>query len=662
MIPEIGLYCLILAFCLSIVQGILPMAGSYIRATRWLQLAVPLSLLSCLLLCASFATLVYCFVADDFSLQYVANNSNTQLPVPYKISATWGAHEGSLLLWLLVLSLWSAVFSLRSSLLPVLIRARILSILGLLAAGFSAFTLFTSNPFTRNLPFVPDEGSDLNPLLQDFGLIVHPPMLYCGYVGFAVPFAFAIAALLEKDAATRTSVSHAWTRWVRPWANTAWAFLTIGIALGSWWAYYELGWGGWWFWDPVENASFLPWLVSVALIHSLAVTEKRGLFRNWTIVLAITAFSLSLLGTFLVRSGVLTSVHAFATDPRRGVFILVFLIAVVGSSLTLFAMRASKVRAGGSFKLVSRETFLLLNNVLMTTAAATVLLGTLYPLIVDALNLGKLSVGPPYFNAVFVPIMVPVLLFMVVGTFARWKSDGIAELCKKLGATALISVALGCTLPILAGHWSAAVALGMSLALWIVLSSAQHIYRQLRDTARWRSTPWSFWGMHIAHIGVAVSTLGVVMVTNYETEKDVRMTVGDTVSVGGYTLRLTGIRQTQGPNYRADVGDVELIQDGKVLRHLHPEKRAYFSTTMPMTEAAIDTGLARDVYVSLGEQLEGGANSAWAVRVYYKPFVSWIWGGALLMALGGTLAALDRRYRKKKAATASDALVSGATA
>ena len=656
MIPELGNFALALSAALALLLSIYPLLGAYKQDARMMAVSRPLTygLFATTLL--AFGCLVYAFIINDFSVVYVATNSNSQLPVYFRMAAVWGAHEGSLLLWVVLLSVWTTAVALFSRSMPLDAVARVLSVLGMINVGFLLFIILTSNPFLRTLPMFPIDGRDLNPLLQDVGLIFHPPLLYMGYVGFSVAFAFAISSLMIGRLDT------AWARWSRPWTTSAWFFLTLGIALGSFWAYYELGWGGWWFWDPVENASFLPWLVSVALIHSLAVTEKRGLFRNWTIVLAITAFSLSLLGTFLVRSGVLTSVHAFATDPRRGVFILVFLIAVVGSSLTLFAMRASKVRAGGSFKLVSRETFLLLNNVLMTTAAATVLLGTLYPLIVDALNLGKLSVGPPYFNAVFVPIMVPVLLFMVVGTFARWKSDGIAELCKKLGATALISVALGCTLPILAGHWSAAVALGMSLALWIVLSSAQHIYRQLRDTARWRSTPWSFWGMHIAHIGVAVSTLGVVMVTNYETEKDVRMTVGDTVSVGGYTLRLTGIRQTQGPNYRADVGDVELIQDGKVLRHLHPEKRAYFSTTMPMTEAAIDTGLARDVYVSLGEQLEGGANSAWAVRVYYKPFVSWIWGGALLMALGGTLAALDRRYRKKKAATASDALVSGATA
>jgi cytochrome c-type biogenesis protein CcmF len=471
--------------------------------------------------------------------------------------------------------------------------------------------------------------------------VFHPPMLYMGYVGMSVPFAFSIAALLNGR------LDAAWARWSRPWATAAWICLTIGIAMGSKWAYYVLGWGGWWFWDPVENASFLPWLIGTALIHSLAVTEKRGLFRNWTIMLAIIGFSMSLLGTFLVRSGVLTSVHAFATDPKRGVFILMFLAVVVGGSLALFAMRASKVRSGGTFALVSRETFLLLNNVLLATATAAVLLGTLYPLIVDALNLGKLSVGPPYFNTVFVPIMVPVLFFMVVGSYSRWKNDSVAGLIKKLRPVAIISVLLGCTAPLLAGEWSALVALGLTLVFWIVLGSVVQIYRQLKDTVNWKSTPISFWGMHVAHIGIAVFVVGVTMVKGYETEKDVRMGVGDIVAVGGYTFRLTGIHTEPGPNYKADVGDVELIRNGQVLKTMHPEKRTYFSSTMPMTEAAIDSTIVRDVYVSLGERLEDSASPAWAMRVYYKPFVSWIWVGCLLMALGGGMAALDRRYRKK---------------
>ena len=655
MIPELGHFSLILSLFVALVLGVLGSAGGQTGRREWVALVRPATQALWLLTAFGYGCLTYAFYSNDFSVVYVVQHSNSQLPAIYRIAGVWGGHEGSLLLWHFMLTTWMLAVSLFSRQLPDTMVARVLGVLSLVAVGFLVFMLFTSNPFLR-LADVPADGRDLNPLLQDPGLVFHPPMLYMGYVGLAIPFAFAIAALLNGR------LDAAWARWSRPWATTAWIFLTLGIALGSWWAYYELGWGGWWFWDPVENASFLPWLVSSALIHSLAVTEKRGLFRNWTIVLAITAFSLSLLGTFLVRSGVLTSVHAFATDPRRGVFILVFLSVVVGGSLTLFAMRAAKVRSTGSFGLVSRETFLLLNNVLLATAAASVLLGTLYPLIVDSLNLGKLSVGPPYFNAVFVPIMVPVLLFMVVGSFARWKSDGVIDLARKLGASALVSVALGCSLPLLAGSWSALAALGLSLALWIVLSSLQQIYRQLRGTANWRATPWSFWGMHLAHIGIAVSVVGITMVKSYETEKDVRMGLDDTVAVGGYTFRLTGIREADGPNYRADIGDVQLSRNGQTLRMLHPEKRTYFSSAMPMTEAAIDTGLTRDVYVSLGEQLEAGEHPAWAVRVYHKPFVSWIWGGGLLMALGGGLAALDRRYRNKRAHSTKGATVGGAVA
>ncbi len=655
MIPEIGHFSLILALFVALALGVLSVAGGQQGRGDWMALARPGAQALWLLTAVSFGCLTYAFYTNDFSVSYVAQHSNSKLPGMYRIAGVWGGHEGSLLLWLMMLSSWMLAVSIFSRQLPDAMVSRVLGILGLVAVGFLLFMLITSNPFLR-LSDIPADGHDLNPLLQDPGLVFHPPMLYMGYVGFAVPFAFAIAALLNGR------LDAAWARWSRPWATAAWIFLTLGIALGSWWAYYELGWGGWWFWDPVENASFLPWLVGTALIHSLAVTEKRGLFRNWTIVLAITAFSMSLLGTFLVRSGVLTSVHAFATDPKRGVFILLFLSVVVGGSLTLFAMRASKVRSGGAFALVSRETFLLINNVLLATAAATVLLGTLYPLIVDALNLGKLSVGPPYFDAVFAPIMVLVLLFMVIGSWARWKNDSVATLAKKLRPVAILSVLLGCTAPLLAGAWSALVALGLTLVFWIVLASLLQIYRQFKDTANWKSTPVSFWGMHVAHIGIAVCVVGITMVKGYETEKDVRMAIGDTVSVGGYSFRLTGIRAEPGPNYKADVGDVELSRDGRVLRTMHPEKRIYFSSTMPMTEAAIDTSLTRDVYVSLGERLEDGANPAWAMRVYYKPFVSWIWGGCLLMALGGAISALDRRYRKKVTTSAGALAAKGAIA
>jgi cytochrome c-type biogenesis protein CcmF len=640
MIPELGHFALILSVFVAAPLGVLGIWGDASQRPSWLGFARPAAQALWVLTALSFACLMYAFYSNDFSVAYVAQHSNSKLPDIYRIAGVWGGHEGSLLLWHFMLTSWMVAVSLFSRQLPDEMVSRVLGVLGLVAVGFLLFMLITSSPFVR-LSDIPQDGRDLNPLLQDPGLVFHPPLLYMGYVGMAVPFAFSIAALLNGR------LDAAWARWSRPWGTVAWIFLTMGIALGSWWAYYELGWGGWWFWDPVENASFLPWLVSTALIHSLAVTEKRGLFRSWTMILAITAFSLSLLGTFLVRSGVLTSVHAFASDPKRGIFILLFLAAVVGSSLTLFAARAGKVTSIGSFEPVSRETFLLINNLLLGTAAAAVLLGTLYPLIVDALNLGKLSVGPPYFNAVFVPLMAPVMLLMVLGTYARWKGDSLGNIARKLGPIAALALAGGLVAPFIAGHWSALIAMGLTLAFWIILSSLWDVVRQIRSTPQWRSTPWSFWGMHIAHIGIAVTAIGITMVKGYETERDVRMAMGDTVAVGGYTFKLRDIQKIQGPNYTADRGEVELSKDGVVLRTLQPEKRAYASSSMPMTEAAIDTGLTRDVYVSLGEQLQGEP-AAWAVRVYHKPFVTWIWSGCLLMALGGLLAAADKRYRRRK--------------
>ena len=635
MIPELGHYALILALLVSLVQGILPLVGSHRSNVAWIALARPSTLALWLLVAFAFGCLTYAFIVNDFSVLYVAQQSNTQLPLQYRIAAVWGGHEGSLLLWLLMLASWAVAVAAFYRQLPDTMVARVLGVLGLIGSGFLLFILTTSNPFERLLPAAED-GRSLNPLLQDPGLIFHPPMLYMGYVGFSVAFAFAISALLSGR------LDAAWARWSRPWTTAAWVFLTLGIALGSWWAYYELGWGGWWFWDPVENASFIPWLVGTALIHSLAVTEKRGCFKNWTVLLAIGAFSLSLLGTFLVRSGVLTSVHAFATDPRRGIFILGFLAVVVGGSLTLFAWRAPKTALGGAFSLISRETLLLLNNVILVVAAGSVLLGTLYPLIIDALGLGKLSVGAPYFNSVFAPIMVPLLLLMAFGPITRWKQSQPGEVLKRLRPALVVALLAGAALPWLMGSWSPLVAMSLSIAVWIVAAAVLQIRERLKTGGGWAAVPRAYWGMHLAHLGIAVFVVGVTLVKGYEAEKDVRMSPGETVSVGGYTFRLIGVRKTPGPNYSAMMGDVELSKAGTVLKTLHPEKRNYSTSAMPMTEAAIDAGLLRDVYVSLGEPLEGGA---WSVRVYYKPFVDWIWGGCLLMALGGLLAASDRRYR-----------------
>jgi cytochrome c-type biogenesis protein CcmF len=645
MIPELGHFALILALLIALVQGVVPLIGAHRNAGAWMALARPAARAQFAMVVIAFACLAYAFVNSDFSVLYVAEHSNSQLPMVYKFSAVWGGHEGSLLLWMLMLSGWTLAVSLFSRTLPLAMVSRVIGVLGLVAFGFMLFILLTSNPFERLLPAAAD-GSDLNPLLQDPGLVIHPPMLYMGYVGFSVAFAFAIAALLSGQ------LDAAWARWSRPWTIAAWCFLTLGIALGSGWAYYELGWGGWWFWDPVENASFMPWLVGTALIHSLAVTEKRGAFKNWTVLLAISAFSLSLLGTFLVRSGVLTSVHAFATDPRRGIFILAFLTTVIGSSLLLFAWRAPKVGLGGQFALLSRETLLLMNNVLLVVAAASVLLGTLYPLIIDALNLGKLSVGPPYFQTVFVPLMVPLLFLIGLGPSSRWKHTNATELMQRVRLAAPIAVVGGLALPLAAGNWTPLIALALMLALWIAAATLLDIRRRIKASAGATTIPRAFWGMHLAHFGIAVFVVGVTLVKGYEAEKDVRMEPGDTVSVGAYSIRFLGVKTEPGPNYRSSMGEIELSKDGKILRNLYPEKRAYFSSEMPMTEAAIDTGMFRDIYVSLGEPLSG-TGGAWSVRVHYKPFVDWIWGGCLLMALGGVFAASDRRYRIKAADAAA---------
>jgi cytochrome c-type biogenesis protein CcmF len=641
MIPELGNFSLMLALCLALLQGTLPIAGAFRDNQRWMALARPAAVGQFMFLSLAFAALVYAFVSNDFSVSYVASNSNSSLPVVYRIAGSWGGHEGSLLLWTWMLVLWTFAVALLSRQLPTDTVARVLGVMGLISVGFLSFMLFTSNPFERLLPAAPD-GRDLNPLLQDFGMIIHPPLLYMGYVGFSVAFAFAIAALMAGK------LDAAWARWSRPWTLAAWVFLTLGIFMGSYWAYYELGWGGWWFWDAVENASFMPWLVGTALIHSLAVTEKRGSFKNWTVLLAIIAFSLSLLGTFLVRSGVITSVHAFATDPSRGLFILVFLSVVIGGSLTLFAWRAPKVGLGGSFGLFSRETMLLINNVLLLAAAATVLLGTLYPLFLDALNLGKISVGPPYFEAVFVPLMMPVLFLLAVGPFVRWKESSMLQILQRLRLIALATLLCGVALAI---FWSASVmvVLGVSLAIWILLATASHLLQRLMHAkagttiwARISREPLSYWGMLVAHAGIAVFVIGVTLVKGFDSANDVSMRVGDVTSVGGYNFRFSELKEIKGPNYLAARGIFEVSDAAGKVAVMSPEKRFYTVQNMPMTEAAIDRGFTRDLYVSLGE---AGAEDRWVVRVQHKPFVAWIWGGCLIMALGGFLAASDRRYR-----------------
>jgi cytochrome c-type biogenesis protein CcmF len=641
MIPEIGQFALIIALLLALTQATFPVIGAARGNGTWMALAAPTGQAQFIFVAIAFCCLGYSFITNDFSVLNVATNSNSQLPLHYRLAATWGSHEGSLLLWTFMLSLWTVAVSLFSRHLPEEMVARVLGVMGFVSFGFLLFMLLTSNPFTRLSP-VPFDGRDLNPLLQDPAMVAHPPMLYMGYVGFSVAFAFAIAALIGGR------LDATWARWSRPWTTVAWMFLTCGIALGSFWAYYELGWGGWWFWDPVENASFMPWLVGTALIHSLAVTEKRGGFKSWTVLLAIAAFSLSLLGTFLVRSGVLTSVHAFATDPKRGIFILAFLGVVIGGSLLLYAIRAKQVGVGGKFDVVSRESLLLSNNVLLTVAAASVLLGTLYPLIVDVFGGAKLSVGPPYFNLVFVPLMAPAMFLMGVGPIARWKKASLPDLITRLRWAFVISVLSAIVLPFVLGGFKWLVSLGLLLAIWIVTTILVNLWERVRVTSGQLSTfqklvaqSRSYYGMQVAHLGVAVFIVGVTLVTGYQTEQDVRMSPGDEVTAGRYSFRFIGVTNVNGPNYIAGRAEIVVSKDGVEIEKMFPEKRNYTATGNVMTETAIDSGILRHLYISLGESVGGGA---WSVRVYYKPFVGWIWFGAVLMALGGGLAVSDRRY------------------
>lgn len=650
MIPELGHLALILALCMAAVQATLPMIGAWRGDRQWMSLAQPAAWGQFAFLAFSFGCLTWAFMSDDFSVAYVASNSNSALPWYYKFSAVWGAHEGSLLLWALILGGWTFAVSVFSRQLPEVMLARVLGVMGMISIGFLSFLIITSNPFKRLLPNMPADGNDLNPLLQDFGLIVHPPMLYMGYVGFSVAFAFAIAALLGGR------LDAAWARWSRPWTIIAWAFLSVGIVLGSWWAYYELGWGGWWFWDPVENASFMPWLVGTALIHSLAVTEKRGVFKSWTVLLAIAAFSLSLLGTFLVRSGVLTSVHAFAADPERGVFILGFLLAVVGSSLTLFAIRAPVVKSQVGFALWSRETLLLVNNLVLVVTAAMILLGTLYPLVLDALSGAKLSVGPPYFNALFLPLMALLMVVIAVGVLVRWKDTPVKWLVGMLGPVLVGSLVLGVLAAFVLGdfHW-AVLAVGC-LSAWVLLAGVRDLLDKTRHKGLIkgaRSLTRSYWGMQLAHAGIAVCALGVVLSSQYSAERDLRLAPGESVELGGYRFVFEGAAHHEGPNFTSDKGTVRVLDGDREISVLYPEKRLYTVQQSVMTEAGIDAGLTRDLYVALGEPLGDGA---WAVRVHVKPFVRWIWLGGLLMGLGGVLAAFDPRYRVKVKTRVRDAL------
>ena len=646
MIPELGQIALLLALAVALIQGTMPMIGAARGRGDWMSIARPAAQTHFLLVAVAFVCLASSFVRNDFSVLYVAANSNSALPLAYRFAGVWGGHEGSLLLWVMMLSVWMLAVAQFSRHLPQPVVSRILAVMGLVSAGFLLFMLATSNPFERLFP-VPPDGNDLNPLLQDPGMVAHPPMLYMGYVGFSVAFAFAVAALIGGN------LDATWARWTRPWTLAAWTFLTVGIMLGSMWAYYVLGWGGWWFWDPVENASFLPWLAGTALIHSLAVTEKRGAFKSWTVLLAIIAFSLSLLGTFLVRSGVLSSVHAFATDPRRGLFILVFLMVVVGGSLALYAWRAPKVGLGARFGLVSRETMLLGNNVFFVVAMLSVLLGTLYPLLLDALNLGKISVGPPYFETVFVPLMTPIAFLMGVGPLARWKQAELPDLAHRLRWAAGVAVVAALATGGLAGRLSWGATLGFLMAFWIVAAIATDLWERVRPgggmrggiVGRLRLLPRAMVGMMVAHLGVAAFAFGVSMVKTYEVERDVKMTSGDTTELAGYVFTFGGVKNINGPNYDGVQGRFEVTRDGRPVVTLRPEKRIYRVQRNPMTEAAIDPGPTRDLYVSLGEEVDGGA---WIVRVYFKPFVDWIWGGCLVMALGGLLALSDRRYRARK--------------
>ena len=636
MFPEIGQFALILALSLAVCQTVLPLVGAHRGDVAMMGVARTAATGQFLFVAVAFGCLTYAFLTDDFSVLYVANHSQLALPTIYKVSAVWGAHEGSLLLWILLLAAWTVAVARFSSGLPDAFAARVIGILGALSIGFLLFALLTSNPFDRLVPAAAD-GGDLNPLLQDPGLAIHPPLLYIGYVGFSVAFAFAIAAMISGD------LDRTWARWTRPWTTLAWLFLTLGIALGSWWAYYELGWGGWWFWDAVENASFMPWLIGTALIHSLAVTEKRGLFKSWTLLLAISAFSLSLLGTFLVRSGIIVSVHAFATDPTRGFFILTFLAVVVIGALALYAWRAPSLDTDVGFSLVSRETFLLLNNVLLVVATAVVLFGTLSPLIVEMATGGKISMGPPWFNFAFLIPTVPLVILVGMGMHAAWRTQEVASLSRTLRIPALVALVLGVAIPLfIYGRVSIMLVVGCAAAVWIVISALIPIVRSLRREKGAAGITRSALGMSIAHFGVGLFVVGVTIVSAFGVESDRALAPGETIEVAGYQFEMRELRNVQGPNFSAIEAEIEIRKNGEYVATVLPQKRQYLVQKSWMTEAGIRAGLDKDLFVALGDQL---GNGGWSVRIQYKPLIRFIWLGALIMALGGLVAISDRRYR-----------------
>jgi cytochrome c-type biogenesis protein CcmF len=642
MAPELGIFSLILAFVLSLSQAFFGLTGAWRGKPVWMAVARPAVTGQFVFVVVAFACLVYSFVNNDFSVLYVARNSNSQLPLFYKVAALWGAHEGSLLLWILILSIWSVAVAAFSRQLPLSFASRVLGVMGLVSGGFMLFTLWTSNPFLRLIPAAVD-GADLNPVLQDFALAIHPPMLYTGYVGFSVAFAFAIAAMLEGR------LDQTWAKWTRPWTIFAWLFQTIGIALGSWWAYYELGWGGWWFWDPVENASFMPWLVGTALIHSLSVTEKRGIFKSWTLLLAIFAFSLSLVGTFLVRSGVLVSVHSFATDPTRGLYILAFLVLTIGGSLTLYAWRAPKLYAPGGFEVFSREFFLLVNNVALVSVAGLVLWGTLSPLVYELLGIGKISVGPPVFAVMFLVPVLPLMVFMAFGMHSVWRRGKLSATAKPLLRLLAVAVVLAIGVQGLVFrefHWLGLI--GFTFGFWVIFSSL------LEPVRRWRQKQTltaGLLGMCIAHFGVGMFAIGASGVESYKIEKDVALKPGGNFVIAGYDFRFVNATNVRGPNYDAVEALVEVTRQAKPIAILKPQKRHYWVQQSDNSQAAISVNWARDLFVAMGNPLGEGA---WSMRIQYKPLVRYIWLGALVMAIGGLLAATDRRYRVKVAVTRTD--------